>query len=97
MNRKVIYTIIFGDYDHLKEPDFVNREFDYLCFTNRLDLVSETWTIVQVDLKKKINLKRAASKFITYPFEYLKDYEISMLIGGQISIHCDIGEFVDKV
>ena len=94
-NKKyVVYTIILGNYDDLKEPTIINPEFDYICFTNRDDLLSTTWKIITITCKKDANLKRCASKFIIYPFDILKKYEISILVGGQTSILCDIGEFM---
>ena len=97
INTKVVYTIILGDYDTLKEPEIVNPDFDYICFTDQKDIKSEVWQFKYVKCNKKINLKRNAAKFITIPFKYLKDYKLSVLVGGQTSIHCDIGNFVEKV
>jgi hypothetical protein len=30
----VVYTCISGLYDTLKDPSFVNKEIDYICFTD---------------------------------------------------------------
>ncbi len=96
-NKYVVYTIIFGDYDTLKEPEFISPNFDYICFTDNLNLKSNIWKIHLVNFKKQINLKRCAAEFITNPFKYLKKYDLSVLVGGQISIHIDIDEFVRTV
>ena len=34
MNKKVIYTTIFGGYDNLVEPHFVPDGWDFVCFTD---------------------------------------------------------------
>lgn len=47
-NRIVIYTAIFGKYDALKEPDYVDAEADYVCFTDQPDIVSNVFDVVQV-------------------------------------------------
>ncbi|MEI6697065.1 MAG: glycosyltransferase domain-containing protein [Bacteroidota bacterium] len=96
-NKKVIYTIIFGEYDYLKEPEFISPDFDYICFTDIPDLKSEIWKIKLIKLKNKTNLKRCAAALITNPFKYLAKYDLSVLVGGQISIHCDISEFIRTV
>jgi hypothetical protein len=94
VNKKVVYTIILGDYDNLKEPEIISEGWDYICFTNRDDLRSEIWKIVKVKCPCKLNLKRCSSFFTVFPFNYLNQYELSVLVGGQISIHCDLNEFV---
>ena len=96
-HKKVVYTIILGDYDDLKEPEFVSEGWDYICFTNNKHLQSNTWRIVQVNCPPGYSPKLCTSLFITNPFSYLHGYELSVLVGGQISIHCDIEGFVNKV
>lgn len=96
-HRKVVYTIILGDYDDLKEPEFVSEGWDYVCFTNNKHLRSKVWRIVQVKCPAGYSHKLCTSLLITNPFSYLKGYQLSVLVGGQISIHCDIEEFVNKV
>ena len=40
-----VYTVIMGDYDYLKEPEFVMDNCDYICFTDNPDLKSDIWQI----------------------------------------------------
>jgi hypothetical protein len=92
-----VYTINFGDYDVLWEPEIVNPQIDYVCITDRRGLSSPVWRMVLVKCDKQKALKRCAAKYIAYPFDILRDYEISVLVGGQTSIHCDVAEFIDRV
>ena len=46
MNKKVIYTTIFGGYDELTEPYFIPDGWDFICFTDT-DLKSKNWKIVK--------------------------------------------------
>jgi hypothetical protein len=92
--KKVVYTIILGDYDDLKEPEIVSKGWDYICFTDRDDLHSAIWRIVKIKCPSGLTSKRCSGFFVTNPFKYLNQYELSVLVGGQISIHCDINEFV---
>ena len=32
--KRVIYTCITGGYDKLREPETVDVDFDYICFTD---------------------------------------------------------------
>jgi len=47
-NKNVVYTIIIGNYDDLKEPEIVSPDFDYVCLTDRDDLTSPTWKFIKV-------------------------------------------------
>jgi hypothetical protein len=96
-NKKVVYTLILGDYDDLKEPEVVSEDFDYICFTDRNDLRSEVWKMVRVRCNKKKPFKRCANRLMIYPFDYLGKYELSVLVIGNILINCDISAFVDSV
>ena len=51
MNKKVIYTTIFGGYDELTEPHFIPNGWDFICFTDT-DLKSKNWKIVKVATTK---------------------------------------------
>ncbi|MFO7614550.1 MAG: class I SAM-dependent methyltransferase [Bacteroidales bacterium] len=95
-NKNVIYTVILGDYDHLKEPESKAVGWDYICFTDRSDLKSNIWTIVRVKCPPGLNHKRCNGYFKTIPFRYLQEYDLSLLIDGSVSIHCDLNDFIEK-
>jgi len=40
MNKKVVYTAIFGDYDYLEKPKYVLDGFDFICFTKFDSLIT---------------------------------------------------------
>lgn len=52
LNKLVVYTAIFGNYDELNEPDVVNSDIDYICFTDNPNLVSANWKIKLVKRKQ---------------------------------------------
>ena len=45
MNKKVVYTCITGGYDNLIDPSYVTEGYDYVCFTDNLELKSKVWEI----------------------------------------------------
>ncbi len=96
-NKKVVYTVIIGDYDDLKEPEIISPGFDYICFTDRDDLHSSTWKIRKVQCRKYSTSKQCAGSFIVYPFDHLKEYELSVLVIGNITIRCDLNDFIGAV
>jgi hypothetical protein len=48
MERKVVYTALFGDYEDLKEPTFVTPGWEYICYTDQ-PLKSDVWEIKYVE------------------------------------------------
>ena len=46
--RKVIYTVITGDYDYLRTPKYVNEDYDYICFTNNKRIKSTFWKVRRI-------------------------------------------------
>ena len=92
MNKKVIYTAIFGDYDTLKEPTIITEGWDYVCFTNQ-DITSETWNVIKIDTKLPNHI--ICRELWIYPYDYL-DYDVAISIGGQIHIKCDLNDYFLK-
>lgn len=48
MKKIVVYTAIIGDYDDLKEPNIISKDYDYVCFTD-MPLQSKTFDIKKVE------------------------------------------------
>ena len=84
MNKNVIYTAIFGDYDHLETPKFVPEGFDFICFTDT-NIQSDVWDVRQVTPLYS-DSTRNARKYKILPHRYLQEYEISIWIDGNMII-----------
>ncbi len=92
--RKIIYTAIIGDYDTLKEPSVVNKDWQYICYTNNKNLKSDIWDIRPLPYYD-LNLsptKQARKIKILPPFEY----DVCIWADGSIRIQCNLDEFIDK-
>lgn len=86
--RIAIYTSIFGGYDNLIEDQFQMEGVDYICFTDR-DIKSKTWKVVKsIPIYNDPN--RNAKKYKVLPHRYLKDYDWSVWIDGNIKVISDI-------
>ena len=49
-NRLAVYTAIIGDYDELREPEYINPNYDYFCFTDNHNInPTKTWRVIHVD------------------------------------------------
>jgi hypothetical protein len=86
---RTVYTVIFGDYDNLKEPLIITSGWRYLCFTDQ-PLTSDVWEIIQVDTWED---KRMHSREYKINFDRYIDAEESIYIDGSFQINCDLNQW----
>ena len=81
--NKILYTTIFGGYDDLTKPVLPNG-WDFECFTefNSTPLY--------------IDHTRNAKKFKVLPHRYLKKYEYSIFIDGNMYVCGNVDELIEK-
>ena len=95
--KKVVYTCITGGYDSLIEPTYISEGFDYICFTDNMDLKSKTWKIRPLpkeveglsQVKKQRYVKINAHKV-------LPEYDLSIWVDGNVTLRGDLNEFLKK-
>ncbi len=95
MKKQVIYTAIFGEYDKLYEPKVIESEFDYICFTDNKNLKSKKWEIRHVE-NKGLDFDLMNRKYKLLPHLFLKGYELSVYIDGNIKIINSIGDLLNN-
>ena len=99
--KYTIITCLFGYYDTLKEPEEVDPNAEYICFTDRTDIVSNAWKLINVydntpynGLQKSFRLKYRDM------FDYVsKDSKYIIRLDASIQIHKslhDIIKFIDE-
>ena len=99
--KYTIITCLFGYYDTLKEPEEVDPNAEYICFTDRTDIVSNVWKLINVygdtsynGLEKSFRLKYRDM------FDYVsKDSKYIIRLDASIQIHKslnDIIKFIDE-
>lgn len=81
----VVYTSIFGDYDTLKDPIVYSDGIDYICFTDNKKLRSDIWDIRISDGYRGDSV-RSAKRFKMGPHVFLKEYEYSLYIDGNMTL-----------
>lgn len=87
MNKKVIYTAIFGDYDELLEPKYIDNNIDYICFTNNLNIKSGKWRVVQITDFNGVTDNAKLNRIYKFmPHKFLSEYDESLYIDGNIKI-----------
>lgn len=96
MKKYVIYTGIFGDYDHLIEPDIsLLDNVDLICFTNNPKLRSKVWDIRIVD-EPNISDHMLNRKIKVLPHFYLSNYDYSLYVDGNIFLKKDFEDFFES-
>tara|TARA_B100000287_G_scaffold419162_1_gene457037 strand:- start:89 stop:775 length:687 start_codon:yes stop_codon:yes gene_type:complete len=82
MSERIIYTSVFGGYDKVVKQSCDG--WDWKCFSE------ETHTPIYEDNN------RNAKKFKVLPHRYLKDYEYSIFMDGNMSVIGNVNELIDK-
>jgi hypothetical protein len=95
MNKKVIYTAIYGNKDTLKNPRFVNPDFDYICFTDNKNVKSDVWKVIYSESIHEDPV-RSAKIYKIKPHEFLQQYDISIWIDANFLILSDLNSFLQK-
>jgi len=79
----VVYTVIIGSYDGLlPQPKY--KGVDYICFTDQ-SFQSKTWKIVPIQMQESCAARSSRHPKIL-PHLYLKEYEYSIYIDGNILV-----------
>ena len=95
MNKKVIYTAIFGDSHYLHDPEVISHEYDYICFTDSDYYKSDIW-----DVKKVTSLYSHGGlnnrKYKVLPHRFLSNYEFSIYVDGDLKIISDLDILAQK-
>jgi GT2 family glycosyltransferase len=94
-NRVVVYTAISGGYDTLKIPEFINPDYDYVCFSDRVIKATMPWEIRPIDYYHK-DSTRIARYYKTHAHSYFKDYDLAIWIDANILIRGDLQFMIDR-
>ena len=96
-NKKVIYTCLTGNYENLVDPSVVSKDFDYVCFTDNMNLLSNVWKLKPIPNEllhlSKVKQQRCIK---ICPHKYLSEYEISIWVDACIDIVGDMEEFLNS-
>lgn len=89
---KVIYSVIFGPYEEIKNPLITTPGWRYVLFTDQ-PLQSDVWEIVKVNTWDD---KRMHSREYKINFDRYIDAEESIYIDGSFTINCDLNKWWDR-
>ncbi len=94
--KGVIYMVITGNYDALREPDYIDPAFDYICFTDSRELHSDVWDIRYIENPEGLDLVRLARKHKILCHQYLKGYDYSIYVDGKMQIIGSLKDYIRK-
>jgi hypothetical protein len=96
MQKNVVYTAIYGNYDNLIEVEDLTTNCDFVCFTDNPNLESKTYKIIYLPVPIE-DKWRAAKLLKLFPHLFLPDYEYSLWIDASVSIKkIDFSELINK-
>lgn len=86
MNKYVIYTILVGGYDEIRQPEVVDERFDYVLFSDeRVGECIGVWQVRAIPYEdtNRLRLSRYAK---CHPCQVLSDYQASLYMDANIQI-----------
>lgn len=81
--RLVVYSVLVGDYEPVKEPEALDPAARYILFTDDPDLRSDTWEVIPFDTQG-LPPRRASRLPKLLPHRYLPDHDISIYIDASL-------------
>ncbi|MCD7782113.1 MAG: glycosyltransferase, partial [Methanosphaera sp.] len=95
-NKKIaVYTAISGDYDEIVTPTHIEEDFDYICFTDNPNLVSDFWDIRPME-ELDLDEIRKARRYKVLPHKYLDEYDYSIWIDGNFDITGSLKDYIHE-
>ncbi len=88
-NKGVIYTCLTGDYDNLLTHYCQNKNWDYICFSDNIEMIKAKkiahWEIRPLQFNKLDRVKNARWHK-THPHILLPEYDYSLWIDANINV-----------
>ena len=98
MNKIVLYTVITGNYDKLKEiPQncYFPEKIDYLCLTDSYK-ISDTYKIINIELIHDNHIM--TQKYLKIVInKYISEYDMSIYIDGKMGLKRNILELINNM
>ena len=93
--KKICVTVIFGDYDELKEPTHVNKDWKYYVISDRHHKSNVWKTKLIKDEKVKKLTNKLKTGYVISQLHKIVDYDLAILVGGQIQINANLDNYTN--
>ena len=99
--KSVVYTCLIGDYDELLVPDFINPDYDYVCFTDDNKMIAKKyigpWKIEPLHFSELDNGKNNRWHKM-HPHLLFPTYEYSIYIDSNVNFRTGkIFEYINSL
>ena len=81
----VVYTVLVGDYESIKVPEFIDPDVRYILFTDKPDRPAPGWEVIYLDTLG-LSPRRASRLPKLLPHRYLPDHNISLYIDASLTL-----------
>lgn len=82
--RMIVYSVLTGAYETMKEPEVIDPEARYLLFTDDPNLKSEKWEVVVFDARG-LGARRASRLPKLLPHLYLPPHDVSVYVDASLA------------
>jgi len=91
--KKVVYTVSYG-LDLLRDPEIINKDWDYVFLTNNKNLKSKKWNIQYY--KSNLNDKKASRYPKILYQDFFQNYDFSLYLDARFVLRKDPQEMLEK-
>ncbi len=85
--RMAVYTSIYGKYDSLCEPIYVDPNCDYFILTNQDVPPNSLWKKIDFEFPEEINTDFLKNRYVKmFPHKVFPDYRYSLYVDGNITL-----------
>lgn len=87
LDSTILYTALLGNYDELKSH--IHPKQNSFCFTDNLDIFSDSWTLIAINNKPKSldERIRMSRKIKTHPHNLLPNHSISIWVDASMQLN----------
>ncbi len=92
VGKGVVYTAIYGNYDRLQEPLFINSNIDYYAFTDQEIPKGSVWKKMDISCYTQLDGLddyHRAKYLKMFPYEFFPNYDFSIWIDGNVKLVAD--------
>lgn len=99
-NKNCMFTTIIHDYDVLLPQNFgKSNGWDYVCFTDDVNLKSDFWKIIYIKNESKTDMEhiKLSKHYKTNFFNHLKQYNNLFWLDAHILINIDLNDYLKNL
>lgn len=92
--KKLLYTVVVGSYDHLNEIPAKLPNWEYICYTDNSDLTSGSWDVRLLENEQGLDPVRLSRHYKINNHLIDEPYDISVYIDANIRIRGNLDTFI---